>query len=277
MIDFGGWASNWEWSGYSYAEPPAWSGVVITIPAIAGLCCVALSLAGAGGAGLWLFAAIGAALLIELVSRDGLDDKHILYVSYALSTVFAGALALVALRIAEDSLRVKFAVLAPCLVFALGPITSRAFAATLFSLRMVGVAKEHQALTRAALAGEGQGIVVRSERNDGDDVILTTVGEAAGQTLVATREVLDLEYPPHAGSHYFLAAPSFGDTEATGYRGESAQRRILGIKSFFFVGRKPESLRPSYYWDEVRAGIVFVLLEHSILFAIAWLAAHSIR
>jgi hypothetical protein len=277
MIDFGGWASNWEWSGYAYGERPTWSAYLLTIPAFVSLCCIALSLVGVGEEALWLAGAVGAAFVIEIVSRDGIDDKLLLYASYSLSTVFAGLSALAALRMSDDAVRLDFALAAPCLMFAFGPATSRAFAATLFSLRMVRHAKEQRALASASLSGDADALVVRVESVDGENVVLTTLGEASGQTLVATREVLEIRYGPSKGTHYLLEVPSFGDTETNGYRGESAQRRVLATKDSHYLGWKAEPLSPSHYWDEVRAGIVFVLVEHSILSGIAWFLAHWIR
>jgi hypothetical protein len=278
MIDFGGWASNWEWSGYTYGETPAWSTWVLAIPAIFGLACVALSLGGVDSVRVsWLAAALSAAGLIEAFARGGLDDKRLLLTSYALSAIFAGVFALISLRMSNEALRLEFASAAPSLVFGFGPITSRAFGATLFSVRMVDFAKKQVALTRATLAGEAHARVVRTERSEGDDVLLTATGEAAGEALVASRGVLKTRHSPSTGTHFLLEAPSYGDTEASGYRGQSARRRVLAAEWVHFLGQRPEAVSPSYYWDEVRAGILFIVLEHAILFGIAWLVAHSLR
>jgi hypothetical protein len=278
MIDFGGWASNWDWSGYSHGELPHWIESVLVIPTFVAAGCIVLSYNGVGEAGIWwTLGALGAALIIEFVTRSGFDEPRLVLVSYWLSTIFGGVLALVALRMSDGAPREGFAVAAQCLVFAFGPITSRAVAATCFSLRMVDYAKNQGDLARAALAGEGSALVVRAEGIAGEDLSLTTVGEAAGQKLTATLQALRLQRQPSTGTHFLLEAPRLGDTETIGYRGESARRRVLAVERAHYLGQKPETLRAGYYWDEVRAGIVFVLVEHSILFGIAWVLAHWVR
>lgn len=275
MIDFSGWASNWEWDGHSYSEIPSWAPYALIVPAIVGAVCMLLSFTGSGIGVLWTIGALLASLGIELFARDGLDedDRRLLLLSYQVSTIFGGLFALIALRTSGTD----FAVVASSVVFAFSPITSRALGATSFSLRMVQYAKNQGELVKKTLAGEIDALVVRVDGVDGSDAKLVTIGEASGSALVATWQALGLNRTTSVGCHFLLEAPTLGDTEASGYRGESPRRRVVATKKSRYLGLRPASCPPGSYWDEVRAGIVFVLLEQSILFGAAWLIVHAIR
>lgn len=276
MIDFRGWASNLEWRDY-FGDAPAWLPYILGIPAIPGMACVFLALPSSNMLLSLPIVALGVAILFEAFSREGFDQASLLFVSYEVSAIFAGILAFVGLQLEDTAMGQAFAAVAPALVFGFGPVTSRAISATFFPMRVVEFLEEKAELIRAAIAGEVDAIVVRVERVEGPDIDLATAGEAAGQDLVATLDVLGMKRAPPLTAHFLLEEPTLGERETSDYRGTSARRRVLATKKPHYLGLEPTAGRPSMFWDEVRAGIVMILTGHATLACAAWLIAGAIR
>ncbi len=268
MIDFSGWWYNWEWSGEEFSTPPSWLRICAITAGGVGLASVLATwwmMALPGPA--WAFALMVPGLVIEATTHSVVGEWRNLLISYGLVLFIAGVFALMAFELPNESVRSGFAMFAPCLTIGVGPLTSRTVEASLFSLRMVDRVKDQQELVRAALAGEGSALVVRVEHSDDDEAKLFVLGEA-GQTLRARWEMLNRRPFAYSGVHLLLQEPEIGDMEAgEDYRGNV--RRLVACKKVAFLGRKPSALSSSAYFDEVRAALIVLALEHALVAIVA--------
>jgi hypothetical protein len=269
VIDFSGWWDNWEWSGTIYTDVPSRLKSATAMLGAVGMIGVIGSWIRLGVLPpLWALGLVAAGLAIDVASQVVADEWQLLIVSYGTSALAAGALALLALWIPAPDVRASFASIAPCLVVAGGPITTRAIGATVYAHSMIDFVIQREKQVAAALAGETEHLVARIERVHGNAVELLTLGEHQ-RPLRTTWSALKRSHKLDANDHLLIESAEIGDPEVDGYRNTEQARRLMACASSRYLGRSTQTMPANRYWDEVRAGIVLLVLWHAAIGIIA--------
>ncbi len=273
MIDFAGWADNWEWPVTIASDPPPGLVRAGLAAGAAGACAVGWAWVASGATeAAWPFGALALGVAFNLPS---LLAPRALAVVLGHSLALAGILALATPAGAAGRAWLPLALALP---FAASPLLTHLWAATLFSMEMVVSSRRLQADAQAALTessetavvqitGTGEGGYAAALHGPSGERPVTVLHAALGRDRVAREGMFFLlerpviEPRPRAGSDYRTTAYDSVITAA-------AKARPLGIGS-------PRGIDPEVFSAEVRAGAVALAGYHVALAAVAlWLAHH---